>query len=134
MVMNCETCRFWKLIGQRESGHYSVGKCRRHAPRPMEQGEPRDQGAWWPDTDSDDWCGEWQPIESPILSESVRALSFSPSQRVRIWKMCMRLNINTVGELVAKSEDELLEAKNFGFAGIVALRGALAHHNLKLRG
>jgi|GEM_PF-609111 len=54
MTTTCQTCRFWNDC------LYGRGGCRRYAPRPFVDGE---KGmTLWPFTESDDWCGEHQPI------------------------------------------------------------------------
>jgi hypothetical protein len=45
----CGGCRFWK---QRDY----EGECRRYAPAPSSE-----HPVEWPDTRSEDWCGEWEP-------------------------------------------------------------------------
>jgi DNA-directed RNA polymerase subunit alpha len=44
------------------------------------------------------------------------------------------LGITTLGELIQRSADELLEAKNFGQTSLKEVREKLAQYNLKLRG
>jgi DNA-directed RNA polymerase subunit alpha len=44
-----------------------------------------------------------------------------------------RLGITTVGELVARTPDELLSAKNFGVTSLNEIRAKLTELNLKLR-
>jgi len=55
---------------------------------------------------------------------------------VRARKCMSRLNIQTIGELVRKTGDEMLECKNFGVTSLNEIREklALAPFNLKLRG
>jgi hypothetical protein len=51
----CQTCRHWApLDNTRELATF--GECHRHAPGP---GDPRGGEAVWPQTDKDDWCGEY---------------------------------------------------------------------------
>jgi DNA-directed RNA polymerase subunit alpha len=45
-----------------------------------------------------------------------------------------RLGINTIGELIRKSGDDLLECKNFGVTSLVEVREKLEQLSLKLRG
>ena len=45
-----------------------------------------------------------------------------------------RLNITTIGDLVRKTGDALLECKNFGVTSLNEVRQKLAEHGLKLRG
>ena len=50
-------------------------------------------------------------------------------------RKCMnRLNIGSLGELVQRTADELLEAKNFGMTSLNEVRERLTQFNLKLRG
>ncbi|MCE9544844.1 MAG: RNA polymerase subunit alpha domain protein, partial [Planctomycetia bacterium] len=46
----------------------------------------------------------------------------------------VRLGINTIGELVRRTQDELLECKNFGVTSLNEVREKLTIINMKLRG
>jgi DNA-directed RNA polymerase subunit alpha len=46
----------------------------------------------------------------------------------------VRLGINSIGELIRKSADDLLESKNFGVTSLNEVREKLERHTLKLRG
>ncbi len=70
------------------------------------------------------------PEEQATLNKPVSDLNLS----VRARKCMNRLNITTLGELVQRTGDELLEAKNFGMTSLTEVRERLAQHNLKLRG
>ena len=65
-----------------------------------------------------------------MLNKPVSDLNLS----VRARKCMNRLNITTLGELIQRTADELLEAKNFGMTSLNEVRERLAQHNLKLRG
>ncbi len=45
-----------------------------------------------------------------------------------------RLGINTLGELIQRTADELLEAKNFGMTSLNEVREKLRQYGLSLRG
>jgi len=45
-----------------------------------------------------------------------------------------RLGINSLADLVNRSADELLEAKNFGMTSLTEVRDKLVGYQLKLRG
>ena len=45
-----------------------------------------------------------------------------------------RLGLATIGELVRKSQDDLLECKNFGVTSLNEIREKLTQAGLKLRG
>ncbi|MBY0514826.1 MAG: tetratricopeptide repeat protein [Gemmataceae bacterium] len=70
------------------------------------------------------------PEEQATLNKPVSDLNLS----VRARKCMNRLNISTLGELVQRTSDELLEAKNFGMTSLTEVREKLQQYNLKLRG
>ena len=65
-----------------------------------------------------------------MLGRPVTELNLS----VRARKCMNRLNITTIGELVSRSGDELLEAKNFGVTSLNEVKEKLRRLGLKLRG
>lgn len=69
------------------------------------------------------------PQEQAMMGKSVTDLQLS----VRARKCMARLGINTVGELVQRTPDELLATKNFGVTSLNEIRQQLAELNLKLR-
>ncbi len=70
------------------------------------------------------------PEEQAVLSKPVSELNLS----VRARKCMTRLNITTLGELVIRTSDELLEAKNFGITSLNEVKEKLTQYGLKLRG
>ncbi len=70
------------------------------------------------------------PEEQATLNKPVSDLNLS----VRARKCMNRLNIGSLGELVQRTADELLEAKNFGMTSLTEVRERLVLFNLKLRG
>ncbi len=70
------------------------------------------------------------PEEQTALGRPVSDLNLS----VRARKCMNRLNIQTIGELVCKSAEELLECKNFGVTSLKEIREKLVDFNIKLRG
>jgi len=70
------------------------------------------------------------PEEQAVLNRPVTELNLS----VRARKCMNRLNLNTIGELVNRSGDELMEAKNFGVTSLNEVKEKLANLGLKLRG
>ncbi len=74
-----------------------------------------------------------QPLseqEQAVLSRSVSDLNLS----VRARKCMNRLGITTLGELIQRTADELLESKNFGMTSLNEVREKLAQFGLTLRG
>lgn len=69
------------------------------------------------------------PQEQALMSTPVVDFSFS----VRSRKCMTRLGISTVGELVQRTPDELLSAKNFGVTSLNEIRAKLAEQGLRLR-
>lgn len=64
-----------------------------------------------------------------ILSKNVADLELS----VRSRKALQRLNINTIADLVARTEDELLGCKNFGQTSLNEIKQQLATLGIELR-
>lgn len=70
------------------------------------------------------------PQEQALLGRPVADLNLS----VRARKCMSRLGITTLSELVGRSQDDLLESKNFGVTSLNEVRQKLADLGLKLRG
>lgn len=68
--------------------------------------------------------------EQAMLGRSISELNLS----VRARKCMIRLGINTFGELLRRTGDDLLECKNFGVTSLNEVREKLAILGLKLRG
>jgi DNA-directed RNA polymerase subunit alpha len=68
--------------------------------------------------------------EQAMLSKPVSDLNLS----VRARKCMIRLGINTLGDLVRRTGDDLLECKNFGVTSLNEVREKLTVLGLKLRG
>jgi len=77
-------------------------------------------------------------IETESLSADEQALVSRPISElnlsVRARKCMIRLGINTVGDLLRRTGDDLLDCKNFGVTSLNEVREKLAAHGLKLRG
>ena len=74
-----------------------------------------------------------QPLseqEQAVLNKPVSDLNLS----VRARKCMNRLGINTLGDLVQRTADELLESKNFGMTSLNEVREKLQQYGLSLRG
>jgi len=69
------------------------------------------------------------PDEQAVLDRPISELNLS----VRARKCMVRLGLTTVGELVRKTGDDLLECKNFGVTSLNEVREKLTQLNLKLR-
>ena len=72
---------------------------------------------------------EMSPEEQVVCTLSVADLNLS----VRSRKCMTRLGITSVGELIQRTPDELLSAKNFGVTSLNEIRAKLSEHQLKLR-
>ena len=82
---------------------------------------------------------EAEPAYEPeVLSPDERALLDRPiadlNLSVRARKCMVRLGIDTIGELVRRTGDDLLECKNFGVTSLNEVREKLTIKGLKLRG
>jgi DNA-directed RNA polymerase subunit alpha len=70
------------------------------------------------------------PDQAAVLDQPISNLNLS----VRARKCMVRLGINTIGELIRKTGDDMLECKNFGVTSLNEVRQKLTLMNLKLRG
>ncbi|OHB73225.1 MAG: RNA polymerase subunit alpha domain protein [Planctomycetes bacterium RBG_13_63_9] len=70
------------------------------------------------------------PDEQAMLNRSISELNLS----VRARKCMIRLGINTMGDLLRRTGDDLLECKNFGVTSLNEVREKLGLLGLKLRG
>tara|TARA_Y100000758_G_C15996888_1_gene402619 strand:- start:628 stop:987 length:360 start_codon:yes stop_codon:yes gene_type:complete len=77
-------------------------------------------------------------IDRSQMSDDELALQDRPiadlKLSVRARKCMMRLRLTTIGELLRKSADDLLESKNFGVTSLNEVREKLEQMELKLRG
>jgi DNA-directed RNA polymerase subunit alpha len=67
--------------------------------------------------------------QAAVLNKPVTDLNLS----VRARKCMNRLGINTLGDLVSRSSDELLESKNFGQTSLQEVKDKLQQYGLRLR-
>jgi DNA-directed RNA polymerase subunit alpha len=70
------------------------------------------------------------PDEQALLDRPIADLNLS----VRARKCMIRLGLNTIGELIRRTGDDLLECKNFGVTSLNEVREKLTQHGIKLRG
>ncbi|MFO0913291.1 MAG: DNA-directed RNA polymerase subunit alpha C-terminal domain-containing protein [Pirellulales bacterium] len=70
------------------------------------------------------------PDEQALLERPIAELNLS----VRARKCMVRLGLSTIGELIRKTGDDLLECKNFGVTSLTEVREKLTQYGLKLRG
>lgn len=81
---------------------------------------------------------EVAPVDVSHLSADQQALLDRPisdlNLSVRARKCMARLQMTSIGELIRKSGDDLLECKNFGITSLNEVREKLTQLNLKLRG
>ena len=79
-----------------------------------------------------------EPIDMSHLSQEEQAMMERPigdlNLSVRARKCMTRLGLNTIGELLRKNGDELLECKNFGITSLNEIREKLTEMGLRLRG
>jgi DNA-directed RNA polymerase subunit alpha len=70
------------------------------------------------------------PDEQALLDRPISDLNLS----VRARKCMVRLGLTTIGELLRRTGDDLLECKNFGVTSLTEVREKLTEMNLKIRG
>ena len=73
---------------------------------------------------------ELSPDERAMLDRPISDLNLS----VRARKCMVRLGLSTIGELLRRTGDDLLECKNFGVTSLNEVREKLTQQGLKLRG
>ena len=73
---------------------------------------------------------DMSPDEQALLERPIADLNLS----VRARKCMVRLGLNTIGELVRRSGDDLLECKNFGVTSLNEVRDKLTKFTIRLRG
>jgi DNA-directed RNA polymerase subunit alpha len=76
---------------------------------------------------------EVQETESDIDPELLNKSLADSEMSVRARKCLNHLNIRTVGELILKTEDELLGVKNFGVTSLTEIKQILEKLGLNLR-
>ncbi|MEL7338077.1 MAG: DNA-directed RNA polymerase subunit alpha C-terminal domain-containing protein, partial [Planctomycetota bacterium] len=78
------------------------------------------------------------PIDTSHMSADEKALLDRPisdlNLSVRARKCMVRLGLNTIGELIRRTPDDMLECKNFGVTSLNEVREKLSDLGLKLRG
>jgi DNA-directed RNA polymerase subunit alpha len=70
------------------------------------------------------------PDEKALLDRPIADLNLS----VRARKCMVRLGLNTIGELLRRTGDDLLECKNIGVTSLNEVREKLTQFGIKLRG
>jgi len=70
------------------------------------------------------------PDEQALMDRPISDLNLS----VRARKCMVRLGLNTIGELLRKTADDLLECKNFGVTSLTEVREKLTIQDMSLRG
>jgi DNA-directed RNA polymerase subunit alpha len=77
-----------------------------------------------------------EPVDEPISPEERAKLAMPITElnlSVRARKCMNKLGITTVGELIAHTQDQLLECKNFGVTSLNEVRDKLSELGLKLK-
>lgn len=140
----CENCRFWERLVDN-----LYGFCRRLPPRVsesiMQQQLAGDnifdmtyndallEASRFPIALEDQWCGEHEAINvqpsAEVLRMRVKKMQFS----LRARKCFNRLGIETLGDLIKYSADDLLELNNFGMTTLSEVRDILSALGLNLR-
>ncbi|TMQ31941.1 MAG: tetratricopeptide repeat protein [Planctomycetota bacterium] len=118
-----------QLLSSKNFGETSLGEIKEMmATKGLRLGQSLEEGAQY-----DLRYRAKQPLteqEQAVLGKPVSDLNLS----VRARKCMNRLGINSLGDLVQRSADELLESKNFGMTSLNEVREKLAQFGLSLRG
>ncbi len=121
-------CTEQELLGSKNFGETSLDEIREIlVSKGLQLGQfSHEKGHPEPDLD----LTTMSPDEMAVLDRPISELNLS----VRARKCMVRLGLNTIGELLRKTGDELLECKNFGVTSLTELREKLGPLGLKLRG
>lgn len=122
-------CSEQELLASKNFGETSLVEIRDMLrSKGLELGQMSDEKPVTPEVSYD--TSGLSPDEQALLDRPIAELSLS----VRARKCMVRLGISTIGELVRRTGDELLECKNFGVTSLNEVREKLTQSNLKLRG
>lgn len=76
-----------------------------------------------------------EPVEPSADEQEIHSLPIGDlNLSVRARKCMTKLGINTIGELVRRTGEDLMECKNFGVTSLNEVREKLAERSLRLRG
>jgi len=127
----CETCRFFEAIYQ----DHSLGLCRRYPPYPeglVAPGPPRPDKSlgFWPETEPDEWCGEYQPTSNTSDNTSVFALDLPTRARKAFYlgpdQDSGRDRIRTIDDLCSwRGSDLMRYHRQIGKTTVGRIRAAL---------
>lgn len=118
------------LISAKNFGEQSLHEIREMmASRGLAIGQS-EKGAVAPATVQTRFNDALTPEEQALYAKPVSEMNLS----VRARKCMARLNLQTIGDLVAHSADELMEARNFGVTSLNEIREKLTQMGLNLRG
>jgi len=131
-VKQCQNCKFFE---RRKDLNESLGFCHRYPPNVLEEFALDEEPAagQFPLMIDDDWCGEWklkEPEIPAIEKETIRILGLSTRNN-----NCLSYShIHTIGELIKKTEKELLQIRGLGRASLRQIIRELSNKNLFLKG
>lgn len=120
----CGTCCHWDAIGAADGTRF--GECRRFPPCFIGELPTTTAGWCYPTVyETRTACGEYKPAVATVLVSSLRL-------SVRARACVERLGVQTVGELAAKTEAEIMACRNTGETTLAEIRDRLAERGLTL--
>jgi DNA-directed RNA polymerase subunit alpha len=121
-----------QLLASKNFGETSLGEINEiMRSKGLRLGQSLEQGAQYPGESRRGYAQQnLSAEEQAVLNKPVSELNLS----VRARKCMNRLGLTSLGELVQRTADELLEAKNFGMTSLTEVRDKLQQYGLKLRG
>lgn len=139
MKRACENCDYW--VAHRKPADWTeqkTGDCRRHAPIPVYAHMCNHEPAriWWPNTGHKFWCGDFierqHPVETvehdDLLDRSIDVLQLS----ARVRNTFREERIDTIRDILDKSESQFLRMSNFGMKSLNEIKEAIAKYDLHL--
>jgi hypothetical protein len=89
--------------------------------------------ACWQNTYGKEWCGEFEAKETLPAPKDVLIRDVDwPEPAVRLTNALCQENIETIGDLISKTEAELLRVPNFGRRSLASVKSKLASMGLQL--
>lgn len=123
----CFRCAFWDKVKREDHGI-----CRRLAPANL-------TGDGWPTTGRVEWCGEFSPNAMYTATSSKSDADDVLCRRVDELELSVRSrnclkndNIVYLGDLIQKTEEDLMRTPNFGRVSLAEIKGELAKLGLRL--
>ena len=100
MAATCSTCRYYS------PDYRTYGRCLRHPPTVVQQGEVRSGGSTSPTVQKDEWCGEHAEKNAPSMHELLVQTHRDLRELLARLSAPVIVTIGDGGETKTESEEE----------------------------